>query len=69
MRQTLTVLQTAGKLDSDNLPGAFKHVRDGMADALGIDDGDARLAWSYAQVKAKRGKCFATIVVELRQRG
>ena len=38
------------KLDSDNLAISAKHVRDGIADALGIDDGDeSRVTWSYAQ--------------------
>lgn len=41
------------KLDSDNLAGAFKAVRDGIADALGIDDGSDRLEWVYAQQKSK----------------
>lgn len=36
-------------LDSDNLARAFKAVRDGIADALGIDDGDKRIAWRYEQ--------------------
>ena len=30
-------------------------MRDGVADALGIDDGDERLTWHYAQDKAPRG--------------
>lgn len=38
------------KLDSDNLQGALKHVRDGVADWLGIDDGrDDLVTWEYAQ--------------------
>ena len=41
------------KLDSDNLAGACKSIRDGIADALGMDDGDERLTWEYAQEKAK----------------
>ena len=44
------------KLDSDNLAGSCKHVRDGIADALGIDDGDERLDWRYAQEKGKPGE-------------
>jgi hypothetical protein len=36
-------------LDSGNLESAFKAVQDGVADALGIDDGDPRLAWRYQQ--------------------
>ena len=42
-----------GTLDSDNLRGACKAVRDGVADALGINDADHRCRWIYAQ---KRGR-------------
>lgn len=38
------------KLDSDNLAISAKHVRDGVADALGIDDGDeTKVKWLYDQ--------------------
>ena len=37
------------KLDSDNLCGALKAVRDGIADALGINDGSERVEWKYSQ--------------------
>lgn len=40
-------------LDDDNLAGACKSVRDGIADALGIDDRDPRVKWATAQ---RRGK-------------
>jgi hypothetical protein len=36
-------------LDDDNLAGALKHVRDGVADWLGINDRDARVSWACAQ--------------------
>lgn len=36
-------------LDDDNLRGALKHVRDGVADALGVDDRDPRVSWRYDQ--------------------
>jgi len=52
---TLTRL-AARRLDSDNLTGALKAVRDGIADALGVDDGDGRLEWRYAQEAAPRGR-------------
>ncbi len=39
----------ARPLDDDNLRSSLKAVRDGVADALGIDDGDSRLTWWYAQ--------------------
>jgi hypothetical protein len=41
------------KLDDDNLQGAFKGVRDEVADWLGVDDGDSRVTWLYAQRKGK----------------
>jgi uracil-DNA glycosylase len=36
-------------LDDDNLRGALKAVRDEVARWLGVDDGDARVVWRYAQ--------------------
>ena len=36
-------------LDGDNLQSGFKAVRDGVADWLGIDDGDSRIDWQYKQ--------------------
>lgn len=37
------------RLDGDNLQRSLKAVRDGVADALGVDDGDERLEWRYEQ--------------------
>jgi hypothetical protein len=48
LRITLTRLAPR-RLDSDNLAGSMKAVRDGVADAVGIDDGDQRLDWQYGQ--------------------
>jgi hypothetical protein len=45
---TLTRLSPR-KLDGDNLQGRFKGVRDQVAYELGMDDGDPRLVWTYAQ--------------------
>jgi hypothetical protein len=50
-----TRLSTA-TCDDDNLPSAFKAVRDGIAEALGIDDGSDRYVWSYGQRRIKRGE-------------
>ena len=37
-------------LDSDNLAISAKHIRDGIADALGVDDGDKeKIRFEYAQ--------------------
>ncbi len=44
------------KLDSDNVQGALKATRDGVADWLGVDDGDeAKVTWSYAQERGPYG--------------
>lgn len=40
--------------DDDNLRGAFKAVRDGIAAYLGIDDGSERIEWEYYQDKSIR---------------
>lgn len=42
------------QLDGDNLQGALKHVRDGVADAIGVDDRDRRYTWNYAQESARQ---------------
>lgn len=51
------------KLDSDNLAGSAKAVRDGVADWLGIDDGDERLTWVYAQRSEGAGMYAAEVVI------
>jgi hypothetical protein len=43
------------KLDGDNLQGACKAVRDGVAEALEIDDGSDRLTWVYGQERGAYG--------------
>lgn len=53
-----------GLLDDDNLAGGFKAVRDGIADALGIDDADSRISWRYAQRKGPRGEYKAIVTLE-----
>jgi hypothetical protein len=37
------------KLDSDNLAGAFKFVRDQIAGLYGVDDGSPLYVWQYGQ--------------------
>lgn len=39
-----------GTLDDDNLRSALKSTRDGVADALRIDDGSPVVQWLYAQM-------------------
>jgi hypothetical protein len=37
------------KLDDDNLVGSLKHIRDGIADALGVNDGSNNIKFRYDQ--------------------
>ncbi len=43
------------RLDTDNLAAACKAARDGVADWLGVDDGDARIEWRCEQRSAGAG--------------
>ena len=66
MRQVSTVAErrrirmiriSPGKLDDDNLRGAFKAIRDGIAKFFGVDDGDVnRWQWEYDQEKGPSRK-------------
>ncbi len=38
-------------MDRHNLPGALKHIIDGIADAYGVDDGDERWQFVFGQRK------------------
>lgn len=58
---------SAGELDGDNLQGALKAVRDGIADALGVDDRDKRVEWRYEQRRVARG--IYGVLIEVRSTG
>lgn len=54
-RYTVTLTRIGKRrMDDDGLAISFKAVRDGIADALGIDDGSERIAWRYAQEIGKQ---------------
>ena len=53
-------------LDSDNLASGFKAIRDGVADWLGVDDGDKRLTWIYAQRRGAPREYAAEVAVHER---
>lgn len=55
---------SAGVLDSDAAPAALKSVRDGIADALGINDGSDAVTWKYDQKKCKRGAFGVEVTIE-----
>ena len=56
---------SAGVLDDDNLVASLKATRDGIAKALGIDDGDrARLRFAYGQRKGPKGAYEVECLIE-----
>ena len=50
-------------LDSDNLAGSQKHLRDAIAASLGIDDGDSRIRWECGQIET-RGQQGVMVKIE-----
>ena len=55
---------SCGVLDDDNLRGALKGVRDAVASALGVDDGNVTLVlYQYAQAKTRKGVHDVTVEV------
>lgn len=68
---TVTITRIAPReLDDDNLAGSAKHIRDGIADALEIDDRDKRIQWRYEQAKftgAARGGYSCAVRIEVRE--
>lgn len=51
-------------LDDDNLRGATKACRDGVADWLGVNDSDERVCWVYEQHRGSVGEYAVEIEVE-----
>lgn len=51
------------KLDTDNLQSAFKALRDGIADRLGVKDNDHRVRWDYAQEQGDPKEYAARITI------
>ena len=49
------------RLDDDNLAAACKALRDGIAEALGVDDGSPTLRWSYGQEQGRPSAVRVTI--------
>lgn len=60
----VTITRIAPRLlDGDNLQGAAKAARDGIADWLGMDDRDPRVEWKYEQEKVAK-TCGVRIRIE-----
>jgi hypothetical protein len=59
-RVTLTAYRRGSRqLDSDNLVGGLKPLRDAIAAWLGLDDRDDTVAWEYHQVVTRGGEGVA----------
>lgn len=56
-----------GLVDSDNLQGCFKAVRDGVADGYGVDDRGDHIEWRYGQRRGAKGEYAAEIEIEAAQ--
>jgi len=61
----LTITRVAPRrLDDDNLRGALKAVRDGIADALSVNDGDPSILWEYRQRRGGRHEYAVEIEID-----
>lgn len=62
---TVTLTRIAPRaLDGDNLQNAFKAIRDGIADRLGVDDRDSRVTWQYGQERGQPRQYAVRIKIE-----
>jgi hypothetical protein len=52
-------------LDDDNLRGALKACRDGVADWLGVDDRDPRVEWRYGQRRGAAKAYAVEVAIEV----
>lgn len=66
---TITITRIAPRPihDDDNLVSSAKHVRDGIADALGVNDRDKRITWVVKQEKGKSKEYAARVRIEARK--
>lgn len=62
--QILLVRISPRGLDDDNLRGALKSVRDGLADCMGKDDRDPMIKWMYGQRRGPKGHYSVGVRIE-----
>lgn len=60
---TMTRIAPRG-LNDDNLTGAFKHVRDGIAESLHTTDENPQIKWVCAQERGKPREYGARVTIE-----
>lgn len=65
---TLCRVAPSEGLDPDeNLPGALKAIKDGVADGLGLsNDRDPRIRWKYDQRRGRKGEYAVEIDIQPR---
>lgn len=61
--KVLLIRLSPKQLDDDNLRCALKHVRDGIADWLKIDDGSPLIKWDYEQEKISRTRSVRAVIL------
>jgi hypothetical protein len=66
--EVLLTRLSAGHMDDDGLAASQKGVRDGIAEALGVDDGSSVIRFRYAQERAPRGTFSVRVRIERRGR-
>jgi len=69
VRVTLTRVAPSSGLDDDGLLASLKSVRDGIADALGVDDRDPRVTWAYDQRRGKPKEWAVEVRIYSQQNG
>ena len=71
-RPYLVIITRIGgrKLDTDNLVASAKAVRDGISEALGVNDGDESAAsWGYSQRRGEPHEHGAEVLIDSRASG
>lgn len=64
---TITITRVGPKkLDTDNLAGSAKGLRDALAAIVGVDDGSDRIEWHYEQEAVGKRKYAVRIRIEAR---
>ena len=66
LQVTLTRVAPRALDAGDNLPASLKATRDGIADALGVDDRTPLVAWTYRQERGKPREYGVRIEIEKR---
>lgn len=54
-------------LDDDNIRAAGKHIRDQIAQALGVDDRSQRITWVYSQERGAPKEYAVRVEVDIRR--